>query len=265
MKVNERLSVLISSCDKFSDLWAENTRLYQKHWKENSCRTFLVTDSKRQWDSEQIELVPVDGEKSFPLRIRRALECVTTPYVLVTLDDYFLIDPVENRKIEYLLDRMQQERIQSLSLYNRRVTNEKKYLPLEQLRAIDLHKKYAVTLYPAIWEVAFLKETIRADMSPWLYEVSLTKSAIEADAKCMESLSGVFNILDVVRKGKVLHKAKTYFKKHGIDIGNRPTISYFTEMKLWVFDIVSWYAPRKLFRAGKKMARKMGFEFFSED
>lgn len=265
MDVNERLSVLISSCDKFSDLWDENIRLYQKNWKENNCRTILVTDAKRDWQSTQAELISVDGENSFPLRIRHALDSITTPYVLVTLDDYFLIDPVDTQKIEYLLDRMQQERIQYLSLYNRRVTNKKKYLPVEKLLPIDLQKKYAVTLYPAIWEVAFLKKTIREDLSPWLYEVSLTQTAIAEKANCQASFAGTFNILDVVRKGKVLHKAKRYFKRNGIDIGNRPVISYWAELKLWVLDMISWYTPRKLFKAGKKVAKKLGFKFFSED
>ena len=265
METNERLSVLISSCDKFSDLWNENIRLYRKNWKNNTCRTVLVTDAKRDWQSAEAELLSVDGENSFPLRIRCALERITTPYVLVTLDDYFLIDSVEDQKISYLLDRMQQEKIQYLSLYNRRVTNEKKYLPLETLLPIDLQKKYALTLYPAIWDVEFLKKTIREELSPWLYEVSLTQTAISENANCQASLAGVFNILDVVRKGKVLHKARRYFKKNGIHIGDRPSISYWTELKLWVFDMISWYAPRKLFRAGKKIAKKLGFQFFSED
>lgn len=265
METNERLSVLISSCNKFSDLWDENIRLYRENWKGNTCPTILVTDAKRDWQSDRVALLSVDDENSFPLRIKYALDSIVTPYVLVTLDDYFLIDPVEDQKISYLLDRMQQEKIQYLSLYNRRVTNEKKYLPLEKLLPIDLQKKYALTLYPAIWEVEFLRKTIREELSPWLYEVSLTQTAIAENANCQASLAGTFNILDVVRKGKVLHKAQRYFKKNGIHIGDRPVISYWTELKLWILDMISWYTPRKLFKAGKKVAKKLGFKFFSED
>lgn len=36
----DNLSVLISSCDKFSDLWNENINAYRKHWKDNKCETF---------------------------------------------------------------------------------------------------------------------------------------------------------------------------------------------------------------------------------
>ena len=263
--MQNKLSVLISSCDKFSDLWDENIKAYRKYWKENPCDTYLVTDKASTWNKPGIRLIAAEGQNDFPLRIKYALESITTPYVLVTLDDYFLIEPVENEKISYLLERMEKENIHYLSLYNRRVTREHQYHPLEKLFPIDLQKKYALTLYPAIWDIAFLKSTIQDDLSPWLYEASLIQSAIREGANCQASLAGTFNILDVVRKGKVLHKAQRYFKKHGIDIGSRPSISYATEVKLWGLDVISWYAPRKLFKAAKSVARKCGMTFYSED
>ena len=51
-----------------------------------------------------------------------------------------------------------------------------------------------------------------------------------------------------IKKGKVLHKAKRYFEKHDIDIGNRPVISKWIEFKLAVMDFISWHAPRFLFK-----------------
>ena len=259
------LSVLISSCDKFSDLWNENINAYRKHWKNNKCETFLVTDKNSNWSKKGITLVVAEGQNDFPLRIKHALNQIKTQYVLVTLDDYFLIDDVSNDKLSYLVKRMEKEKIQYLSLYNRRITKKSKYQPIENLNNIDLQKKYALNLYPAIWDVDFLKRTIKDNMSPWLYELSLTKTALEEDAKCMASLAGTFDILDVVRKGKVLHKAQRYFKKNNINIGNRSSISYFTEIKLFILDVISWYTPRWLFKIIKKLARKCGMTFYSED
>jgi len=263
--MNDRLSVLISSCDKFSDLWTENIKAYRRFWRDNPCDTFLVTDKKTAWMATGINLVIVERQVDFPMRIKCALDVIKTPYVLVTLDDYYLIDSVSNATIDYFVQRMQKEKIQYLSLFNRRVARKSKYRPIEEFKVVDLQKKYAITLYPAIWEVGFLKKTIKDDMSPWLYEVSLTKSAIKESANCQSSLVGAFDILDVVRKGKVLHKAQRYFKKNNISIGNRPSISYATEVKLFVLDRMSWYLPRKLFKAFKNVARKCGMTFYSEE
>lgn len=263
--MNNMLSVLISSCNNFSDLWDENIKLYQKNWKNNSHPTYLVTDTETSWRKKDINVLVAKDQDSFPLRIRYALQYIDTPYVLITLDDYFLIEPVANEKIDYLLQRMQNEKIQYLSLYDRRKIHKKHHYAIENLYPIDLNQKYAVTLYPAIWEVEFLKKTIKKDMNPWLYEVSLTSSAREEKANCQANLAGVFNILDVVRKGKVLHKARRYLKKHGSNLGGRPSISYGMEFKLFLLDIISWHTPRKLFVWIKSIAQKLGMKFFSED
>lgn len=263
--MENEFSVIISSCDKFSDLWDKHIELYRKNWSNNGSKTYLVTDKPTQRTFEGVEIIVADGDMDFPSRIKYALQFVETPYVLLTLDDYFLINTVDNSKIETLVGRAKEEKIDYLLLYDRRKTDARRYKSIEVLHPIDLNKKYAVTLYPAIWSAEFLKKTVKEDLSPWLYEASLTKTATEEDAKCMFSHTGSFDILDVVRKGKLLHKAVRYFKKNKIEIGNRETISYGIEFKLWLQDMISWYAPRGLFIFIKNIAKKFGVTFYSED
>ena len=262
--MTSQLTVLISSCDKFSDLWDVHVRQYRQYWEADSCDTLLVTDKPTERQLEGVEIVAAGENLDFPTRIRYALQYVKTPYVLLTLDDYFLIAPVKADNIRALMERTEREDIAYLSLYNRRKTNPRRYEDIRVLRPIDLEQKYAVNLYPAIWSVDFLKKTVKDDISPWLYEVSLTGVARAEGAKCFFSHTGSFEILDVVRKGKVLHKARRYLDRHGLDIGDRPTVSRMTELKLAVMDRISWYAPRGLFRLIKKIAKKCGVTFYSE-
>lgn len=263
--MEKELSVVISSCDKFSDLWDKHIELYQKNWCDNGAQTYLVTDKPTDRSFDGVKIIVADGDMDFPSRIKYALQFVETPYVLLTLDDYFLVNPVNNRNIETLVNKAKVEKIDYLLLYDRRKTDPKKYEKTDVLHSIDLQKKYAVTLYPAIWSVEFLKKTVKEDLSPWLYEASLTKTAREENAKCAFSHTGSFDILDVVRKGKLLHKAVRYFKKNNIEIGNREIISYGIEFKLWVQDMISWHAPRGLFIFIKKVAKRFGVTFYSED
>jgi hypothetical protein len=262
--MKENFAVLISSCDKFSDLWAEHIRLYRENWQGEYVQTYLVTDKKKDISFEGVEIITAPTNYDFPMRIKYALQYIDTPYVLLTLDDYFTINPIKCNDLLYLTDRVEKEKIDYLMLYDRRKDNPQKFSSLDVIEKIDLNKKYAVTLYPAIWNKDFLAKTIRDDLSPWLYEVSLTKTALEESANCSFSPAGTFRILDVVRKGKVLHKAAKYFKKHGIDIGDRPKISRLTEFKLVVMDILDWYAPPWFVGFLKKMGRKFGMRFFSE-
>lgn len=263
--MKENLAVLISSCDKFSDLWREHVRLYHENWEGTPIRTFLVTDKETDVSLDGIEIIVAPAEYAFPQRIRYALQYIEADYVLLTLDDYFTIRTIKYDSLMYLVGRAKTEKIDYLMLYDRRKDKPRKFSSLDVLEKIDLHQKYAITLYPAIWHKDFLSKAAKENLSPWLFEVSLTKTAREASANCYFSPAGTFRILDVVRKGKVLHKAARYFQRHGICIGTRPKISRFTEIKLAVMDWISWHAPKRFLRFIKRIGRKLGMNFYSED
>lgn len=258
-------SLLISTCDKFSDLWDTHIAFLKENWVGNMWKIYMVTDRPTKKKYDGVEIIVADGNLDFPMRIRYALDFIKTDYVLLTLDDYFLIEKVYSEKLDYLVDRAETESIDYLLLYDRRKTNPKKYSPLENLYTIDLNQKYAVNLYPAIWSKEFLENSVNGDLSPWLYEPTLTNYAKAQNAKCYFNHNGAFVILDVVRKGKVLHKAQRYFRKHMVDIGNRQSIAYTTEIKLFLLDIISWYTPKKLLKIFKRLAKKCGMTFFSDD
>lgn len=259
-----KLSTLISSCDKFSDLWDAHVLLYKRNWQDTPCKTYLVTDIETNRKLDGIAIIAASAEMDFPMRIRYALRYIDTPYVLLTLDDYFLIHPVCEEKIEYLVEYAQKNSVDYLLLYDRRKAKQKDFQSIDTIQPIDLDKKYAVNLYPAIWNKELLAKTVKDNVSPWMYEASLTHIAKEEHAKCCFSPAGTFNILDVVRKGKVLHKARRYLLANHIDIGNRPIISRWIEIKLAIMDFISWHAPRKLFVFLKKTASRFGMKFYSE-
>lgn len=262
--MSANVSLLISTCDKFSDLWDTHISFLRKNWVGDFWKVYMVTDRPTDKSYDGVEIIVADSGLDFPMRIKYALDFIKTDYVLLTLDDYFLIEKVYSEDLEYLVGRAEAENIDYLLLYDRRKLNPKKYESIDKLVPIDLNQKYSVNLYPAIWSKGFLQNSVNEDLSPWLYEPTLTNYAKNQNAKCCFSHSGAFVILDVVRKGKVLHKARTYFKKHNVDIGERPTISRLTEVKLALMDVISWYAPKRLFIILKKIAMACGMKFYSE-
>ena len=263
--MSKNASLLISTCDKFSDLWDTHISFLRKKWVGDFWKVYMVTDRPTDKSYDGVEIIVAESGLDFPMRIRYALDFIKTDYVLLTLDDYFLIEKAYSEKLEYLVGRAEMENIDYLLLYDRRKTNPKKYESIDKLVPIDLNQKYSVNLYPAIWSKEFLKNSVNGDLNPWLYEPTLTNYAKNQNAKCCFSHSGAFVVLDVVRKGKVLHKANSYFKKHNVDIGDRPIISRFIEIKLAFMDLISWYMPKRLFKIIKKAAMICGMKFYSED
>ncbi len=265
MQNEERIALLISSCDSFSDLWEEHIRLLKANWVGERFKTYLVTDKPTDKILDGVEIIIAEPGLDFPMRIKWAANYIGCQYILLTLDDYFLIGKTKTEELQYLIELMELEKIDYLSLYDRRQTNPKKYTALEKIQSIDLNQKYAVTLYPAIWSAEFLKKTALSDMNPWQYEPTLTATALRENANCKFSGAGTFVILDVIRKGRVLRKANKYFKKHGIFIGDRALTSRWMEMKLALMDFINWHTPRWFSKMLKKIAKKLGMKFYSED
>jgi len=259
----DNLSIVISSCEKFSDLWDTNISLLNKYWKDRPKDTYIVTDEKTDRTIEGVKIISSGEGKEMPERLRDAMSYINTDYVLLTLDDYFLIKKVENDDFESLLLFMDDNNVDYLRLYdipkeNKKVENEK------NLFWVDVSECYGVNLYAGIWRKSFLEKTFSDSKNAWNYEVSLDAVARRENAKCAMSRRHEFVILDVVRKGRVLHKANRYLKKHGYDIGDRPLQSYKTELKLFIIGHGKRMLPKSVHKYAKAVLRRFGFKFFSD-
>ncbi|MBQ6825227.1 MAG: hypothetical protein IJP34_01025 [Clostridia bacterium] len=265
--LKEDLSLLISSCGAFSDLWEGQITMLDRHWKEKNIDTYIVTDTNPENKSFQNVKILTAGEGTeITERFSFFLKECKTEYVFITLDDYYLIKDVSNKRIKYLIDVMKEKNLDYLRIF--RLPSDGKLLSdTDEIYDIPFREdksKYYVNLYPGIWKKDFLAKTLKEKLNAWQYEVSLTPLAIELNAKCAVDRADDYVLLDVVRKGKILHKANKYFKENpGIYTGNRPLISYFFELKLFIYALCQKILPRKLIRGIKPFLRKLGFKFYS--
>ena len=92
--LQEELTLLIFSCDKFSDLWDGQVKLLEKYWHDRRIQTYIVTDKENNRKFGNVELLCAGEDADFTDRVRYALNQVKTEYVMITLDDYFLIQHV---------------------------------------------------------------------------------------------------------------------------------------------------------------------------
>ena len=261
--LEDRLTLLINTCDAFSDLWDYHFRFLEENWSDRKLKTCLLTDRATDRSFEGVEVMSAGEGKEFPERIAEFSETADTEYVLLTLDDYFPVKKIDNGKIERLLDIMDKEGIDYLRLFPD-PNSHRSFGDHKGLYEISLDEKYAVNLYQAIWRTSFLKKTVGKRRSIWNFEVSLTGSAKQNGAKCVLSKGGEFEILDVIRKGKVLHKAKRYLKRRGIELEKRETAPYSLEFRYFIFSMGKKILPLKAAAAARKILRKMGVKLYSD-
>lgn len=110
-----------------------------------------------------------------------------------------------------------------------------------------------------------MEAAIREPKNAWQFEVSLTHVATELGAKCAMSNNNEFKILDVVRKGKLLHKSARYLKKRNLYHGNRPVISMWYEIKLGVRTWGIRLMPKGITKLVRNIMIKMGHHYYSQD
>lgn len=262
--LDDKLTLVIFSCEKFSDLWDGQVRQLEKFWPQRTIETYIVTDEKTEKKYESVKIICAGKGSEFSERVRKAVEHSKTEYVFVTLDDYFLIKNVENKRIEELIEIMDNEKIDYMRLYLRyKKSNKGQLKDYAGIHMVDPSYRYSVNLYPGIWRKSFLEKTIKEERNPWQFEVALPQLAVENHAVCAMSKRNEYVFLDVVRKGKILNKANRYFKKYDVYHGERQVHSRIYEIRLGVKTLTSRYLPTWLVKRIKKIMQKLGYEFYS--
>ncbi len=266
MNSKRNMTMLILSCDGFSDLWDGHVKLLEQNWPDRNMDTYIVTDKPSCKSYKNVRILSAGEGIEWSERLKYAIEQVKTDYVFITLDDYYLIKKVQDKSIGSLLKMMVKEKIDYVRLFlrsKRSILDE-----LEGYKGIyNLNTRcvYSVNLYSGLWKKDFILAMIKEPQNAWQFEVALSKRATEYGAKCVMSKRNEFEILDVVRKGKLLHKSYFYFKRHpGIYTGDRAVNTVWYEVKLGIKTILGRCISGKPKRALKKVLRKFGVQFFSE-
>lgn len=262
MELSRKLTLMIQTCDAFSDLWEPHFRLLEESWPNRPVRTVLVTDAPTDAVFPGVEVLSAGEGKQFPARLAAALPRIETDYILLTLDDYFPICPISTEKLSRLVALMDGEKLDYIRLFSD--PNSFRKAGPRGLYEIDLTENYAVNLYPGLWRTDFLARTLGRDTDIWTYEVSLTHAARRLKARCRLSKGREFPILDVVRKGKLLHRANGYLKRRKLYHGPRQVISRWEELRIYIFTTGKRVLPRPAQAWVKARLRRRGFRFYSD-
>jgi hypothetical protein len=237
--------------------------LLDENWGNRNIETYLVTDKESSKKYNGITVFSAGEGKELADRTAAVLPNIKTEYVLGTLDDYFLTKKIATEKIANLVSIMDKEKLDYIRLFP--IPNSREKMGgYKSLYNINLNGNYRVNLYPGLWRKSFIEKTIQESLNAWQYEVSLTKIARSVNAKCAMSKGKEFEILDVVRKGHLLHKANRYLKKRNLYNGSRTVIAFRQELKLDIMFYGKEILPGCLINWVKRQMIKRGHHYYSD-
>ena len=154
--------------------------LLYKYWKERPDNIYLVSETV-QYHHEGLNIINCnyDKENTWSERLLKTLEKIDTEYVILSLEDYFLLGDVKQNKLEKCLTYMQEDKkIASIRLLWQYYDKVETYKSLSdegffRVRRIDTQV--------ALWRKKALSEFLNEKESAWDFEINATKRAETSD------------------------------------------------------------------------------------
>ena len=208
-------SVLVPSCDPYSDLWTPFFTLFSRYWKDCPFAVYLG-NNEGQFQHPGVNLIHAGYGLNWSNRVREQIAALDTPYVLLCLEDFFLRRPVPTDRVRLALETLDRLGGHMVRLECRPGPN-KRVPGTPEFGAIDCGAPYRVSTQAAIWKKESLLALMRPDESIWEFEIkgSIRSSSYQDGFFCVWSDVMTYEH-HVVEKGKWFRNEARRFGGAGI-------------------------------------------------
>ena len=203
--MNQDCTLLVASCDAYVDLLSPFAALKRKFWPDCPFETVLVTEHVPTIEDEQAATRPAFDRviacgkgTNWASRLVHALDQITTPYVLMLCDDYFLEAPVST---DLLLHRLEQ--LKSFNAVNLRLVPNPKHGEARSDGLMEYPKNtaYCISTLAGFWNREFLQQLARSASSIWEFERYGSFSVGTEERPILATCVREFPFVDAVHKG----------------------------------------------------------------
>ena len=245
---NKKLTVVVSSCDKYEEVWYPFFYLLRKYWKDCKYEVVLSTENKK-YTKQEVKTINASGK--WCERLNCVLDNISSPYVLLFLEDFFIQGTVDSKEVENCIDIMN-DNLDIACFYFKNINCNKReevfYERYLELNPVPDNNMYILNFMVGLWRKSVLQEVLTnmKDSSPWDIEVNGYEKCKNIISKykfyCSNGAYGyerdmqdVFPYLSKskagigITKSKWLWNTKKFLKKEGIEttLNDLRTMSYF--------------------------------------
>lgn len=202
---NTDCTVLVCSCDKYADVVGPFATLYRKYWSDCPFETVLVTETDLG-QSGFDRTIACGGGLNWCEMLAMALSSITTPYVIMLMNDYYLTDPVNTSMV---LSRLGQiKRFDAASLRLNPLPPGRRPWRDTDLLEMPKNVAYCVTCQVGIWNREFLLGLAKRNKSAWEFERYGSFQVGDERRPLLVTPTKEFPFIDAVHKG--------YWEKFGV-------------------------------------------------
>ncbi|MCP4345827.1 MAG: hypothetical protein GY795_09910 [Desulfobacterales bacterium] len=166
-------SVLVVSCDKYSDMWKPFFTLFRRYWPDNPLKVYLGSNHLVYNDSDVTTLLAGE-DKSWSHGLLKMIEQVETPYVILMLEDFFLQETVDTDSVIKCINTLKNLDGHMLRLIPR-PGPDKGVADHPFLGYIKPDASFRVSTQGTLWRKSALLSLIREGESAWEFELNSTE------------------------------------------------------------------------------------------
>ncbi|MEI8321044.1 MAG: hypothetical protein WCG05_03425 [Alphaproteobacteria bacterium] len=171
------VTIIISSCDKYAELWEPFAKLIFKYWPSlktyNKNVPIILITNKKPFSFKGIQNFQTGEDKSWSDNMLQVLSHVKTKYVLYLQEDYFLSQPVNDEFLCYLIKKMEQNHIPYIQLNQDTASyadTQKPFFSVKNSIIKSQYLGYRTALQAAFWKKDVFEWLIKKNESPWEFE-----------------------------------------------------------------------------------------------
>lgn len=186
----DNISVIISSCDKYSYLWDIQLQLFDRYWPTCPYPVYMLSENSKvpSFDTQlNIKNFNTGKQSTGPSDwsdiLIQALQSIDSEYIIYLQEDYVFTRPVDSQRLNELLDYVKEHKCNYVRFYTAPPGNGHQVQISEgvALREITPGSQWRTSLMVAVWR----KETLQAllesapGINPWSFEQSINSDAFD--------------------------------------------------------------------------------------
>lgn len=236
--MNNDCAVLVLSCDRYSDAWQPFFDLFSRYWKNCQYPVYLGNNGK-EFSHANVKVLHAGRAVDWTTDTRKIVEQISEPYMIVLLEDYFLLGDVDEsylakclavtKEYEAAFTRIASFRSDHFPMYAFDAIPGKDFMGVTRNKA-----PFRINLQAGIWNRQDFLSLLKNGESPWEFEVngsvrsqSNSKPFLGiTESSHKDVVAGPIPYLcTAITKGTWMREAVTLCKNErvAIDLSKRPT------------------------------------------
>lgn len=227
--MNSKVAILVNSCDLYESAWDPFFRLLNIQWSDCPYKIYLNTEYKDyNCDFLDVNTIKTGDEKTWTERVKKVLEEIDSEYILFMLEDFFLLEKVDQEKLDIVIAKMKSEKNVGFVFFSPRgIKYDLDYESGEVFSDNNIYCDSRVNACVGLWRKEFMLKMLYWQGNPWEFEHNATRLSWLLKERCCitnPEYASIFAYSFIPSEGygitqrKWLPKNKELFSKFNIDV-----------------------------------------------